>query len=669
MKKYSVYIIVFLIGIFVFFLQFNHNRRYEPYTYYQVYLDDEKIGVIRSKDEFDRYVSSQGTVVKDQVNKYKDQVAVISSVDNSMKKIINTKSKYYKDYRNLTIYESIYNELASYVDEDGNVTGNYQKLEALYNTFIDEFKADSVLTAKKLKNYSSVQEVFNRHIKELKDPIVNYINDNKNSLSLTSSEKNNLEVYFNNKYDEVTYSRYAFMKEFAADNEVYLHTSDIYEPLGIHIKRISTYNNDYMKVADAYSKIIDRKPCTVEGYRFKIKKSLDITLDGNVLTGTLAFTDYDKVSIKQSEDLIVYVTDEKVFKNAIDEVATIFIGKDKYQAYMDNKQKEITDTGTKINNVYLQEDITIKKTNVSVKEKIYSDSSSLATYLLYGDNKVTKTVLATAKDTVTSLALKNGISVEEFFLSNPSFTSVNNIFYEGQPVTITKINPKLSLVVEEYQVDNKEVNYNTIEKYDNTLNLGMEKVEQTGARGLMQVAQNVQKVNGQIFYVEPVSNKTIKSARDKIIRVGTKNVPRIGSTGSWGWPTRSGYTLSSYFGWRTYPFNKNKREFHAGLDIAGTGYGSPVYASNNGVIEKMARDRWNYGTHMIINHNNGFWTLYGHMSGFVKGLKEGSTVTRGQQIGYVGATGAATGPHLHFEIRVGANKYANVVDPLPYLRK
>ena len=57
------------------------------------------------------------------------------------------------------------------------------------------------------------------------------------------------------------------------------------------------------------------------------------------------------------------------------------------------------------------------------------------------------------------------------------------------------------------------------------------------------------------------------------------------------------------------------------------------------------------------------------MSGFAKGIKVGSTVSRGQLIGYIGATGAATGPHLHFEIRVGENRYANVVDPLPYLRK
>ena len=424
-----------------------------------------------------------------------------------------------------------------------------------------------------------------------------------------------------------------------------------------------------MSVEDVYSKIVDKKPCTVEGYQFKIKKSANAEFDSNVLIGALAFTDYEKVSAKKSDDLILYVTDEKVFKDAIDEVATIFIGKDNYQLYMDNKQKEIQDVGSKITNVYLKEDITIKKTNVSVRERIYSDASSLATFLLYGDDKVTKTVLASAADTVTSLAYKNGISVEEFFLSNPSFTSVNNIFYEGQAVVITKINPKLSLVVEEYQVDNKEVNYNTVEKYDNTLNLGMEKVEQTGSKGLMQVAQNVQKVNGQISYVEPVSNKTIKSARDRIILVGTKSVPRVGSVGSWGWPTKSGYTLTSYFGWRVYPFNRNRRELHAGLDIAGTGYGSPIYASNNGVIEKMARDKWNYGTHIIINHNNGYWTLYGHMSGFVKGLQVGSTVTRGQQIGYMGHTGAATGTHLHFEIRVGANRYANVVDPLPYLRK
>jgi murein DD-endopeptidase MepM/ murein hydrolase activator NlpD len=59
-----------------------------------------------------------------------------------------------------------------------------------------------------------------------------------------------------------------------------------------------------------------------------------------------------------------------------------------------------------------------------------------------------------------------------------------------------------------------------------------------------------------------------------------------------------------------------------------------------------------YGKLVVIRHPNGYKTLYGHLSGFAKGVKRGAAVTQGQLIGYVGSTGISTGPHLHFEMRV-----------------
>lgn len=104
--------------------------------------------------------------------------------------------------------------------------------------------------------------------------------------------------------------------------------------------------------------------------------------------------------------------------------------------------------------------------------------------------------------------------------------------------------------------------------------------------------------------------------------------------------------------------------FHSGIDIAGTGYGSNVYAANNGVIETM-KYTYSYGNYILINHNNGYYTLYAHMSGFGPNLSVGSTVSRGQVIGYVGSSGWSTGPHLHYEIRTCA-QYSCITNPLRY---
>ena len=88
--------------------------------------------------------------------------------------------------------------------------------------------------------------------------------------------------------------------------------------------------------------------------------------------------------------------------------------------------------------------------------------------------------------------------------------------------------------------------------------------------------------------------------------------------------------------------------------------GQPIWAAKEGVVI-MARVNGGYGNTIIIDHGNGYATLYGHQSSFE--IKEGDLVETGQHIGNVGSTGLSTGPHLHFEIR----QDGGVLDPLPFL--
>ena len=89
---------------------------------------------------------------------------------------------------------------------------------------------------------------------------------------------------------------------------------------------------------------------------------------------------------------------------------------------------------------------------------------------------------------------------------------------------------------------------------------------------------------------------------------------------------------------------------HPALDIAGLPYGAPIYASNNGVVT-MAKYYSTYGNCVIINHNNGYYTLYAHLSSI--NVSVGQVVSKGTTIGKLGMTGSATGPHLHYELWVG----------------
>ena len=104
--------------------------------------------------------------------------------------------------------------------------------------------------------------------------------------------------------------------------------------------------------------------------------------------------------------------------------------------------------------------------------------------------------------------------------------------------------------------------------------------------------------------------------------------------------------VSSEFGTRIDPFH-NKRSFHTGIDIA-CNTGSAVKASAGG---RVVFAGWNggYGRSVIIEHENGFQTLYGHLSKI--NVKKNQKVKQGQPIADSGSTGRATGPHLHFEVR------------------
>jgi len=116
--------------------------------------------------------------------------------------------------------------------------------------------------------------------------------------------------------------------------------------------------------------------------------------------------------------------------------------------------------------------------------------------------------------------------------------------------------------------------------------------------------------------------------------------------------------LASGFGYRIDPIYK-VRKFHEGLDFSAP-IGTPVYATGDGVVEKVKRSRRGYGNHIIINHGFGYKTLYAHMSKIL--VKPGEKVKRGQIIGYVGNTGKSTAPHLHYEVWKNDKK----VNPINY---
>lgn len=401
----------------------------------------------------------------------------------------------------------------------------------------------------------------------------------------------------------------------------------IYSPNGLEIKTVSTYSKSIDTIEDVYKKILQKEPFTISGYEFNIKK--------------------------EDKTITIYTLKEETFKNAVNNIIETLVGKEDYKKYLQKTQSQITTTGSIIEDIYVEENITVKQTNISVAETIYLDESELSKYLLFGTTEAQKTYTVKEGDTIEEVVFNNKISVEEFLISNPLFTSSENLLYPGQVVTIGITDPQISVAVEEYVVEDKTVKYQTEYQYDPDKNKYYEQKLQSGVNGLERVSQRTKTVNGIIEAVESISKEELQPAINEIVLKGQKEVTGIGDTKNWLWPTNSGWTITSGWTYRINPIS-GQREIHQAIDIAGTGYGSPIYAVTNGVVSEVAT-RTQDGNYVCINHNNGYYTCYAHMS--KQNVKVGEIVERGDIIGFMGHTGWATGTHVHFEVWIGGKPW------------
>ena len=107
--------------------------------------------------------------------------------------------------------------------------------------------------------------------------------------------------------------------------------------------------------------------------------------------------------------------------------------------------------------------------------------------------------------------------------------------------------------------------------------------------------------------------------------------------------------ISSPFGYRIHPVT-GLRLLHTGVDLTAA-VGTPVVAAAAGVVQFVGFDS-GYGKHVVLRHAQGYTSYYAHLSSYANGLQVGARVSQGQRLGAVGQTGVATGPHLHFEVRL-----------------
>ena len=397
----------------------------------------------------------------------------------------------------------------------------------------------------------------------------------------------------------------------------------VYIPNNLDIVKEITYNEKIESVTAIYEKIKDKTSFTIKGYKITIKGVEEITEEGTITT----------------DDIVINVLDKQVFIDSVHNTIGAFIEKEDYNKFLNNKQEEIKETGSIIEDVYLKNDILIKEDNISIKDQIFLNSDDLSKYLLFGTLEEQQKYIVKAGDTIENVSFNNKLSIGEFLIANEQFDSADNLLYVGQEVTLGIIKPAVKVVEEDYTVAIEESLYED----DENMAIGMEVLKQKGEDGLVKVSRRITSINGDVTKVDPLDTEIIKPSVSQIIVRGKKYIPSVGNLNYWYWPTAPAYYISSVYGWRW-------GKMHDGIDITGTGLGSPIYAANNGVVVEAGYTSIN-GNYVLINHNNGYYSIYAHMQ--VLNVKVGQIVAGGQKIGTMGSTGYSTGPHLHFGIYYG----------------
>ena len=429
----------------------------------------------------------------------------------------------------------------------------------------------------------------------------------------------------------------------------------IYIPNDINIVKELTYENSINSIVDIYNKINTISPFTIKGYQVIIDRSnvSEYQNDDNDETG-------------RDSIVKINVLNKEIFTKAVEDVILSFIDNDQYRAFVSGEKLTLEATGELIENIYIDDEISIKEANLPVNETIYMNVEDLTKYLIFGNNTSDKKYRVKADDTIEKIADTNSMSVNELLIANSDLSSENALIYIGQEISIGSVSPVFTTIVEKHVVEDQVVKFKTTYKSDNSMYQGQQKVIQEGKDGKTRVTQKVKMINGEISQAYIVSSEELIPAVNKIVVKGGKQAPR--GDGEWLWPTNFPYILSSRFGWRW-------GKLHRGVDICGTGRGSPIYAARAGVVTHVDYNS-SMGYYVTIKHDNGYYTQYGHMqntsgndrSGGVgsatKYIQEGQRVAAHQVIGEMGSSGHSTGVHLHFEIWNGVPYQAECFNPL-----
>ncbi|GJM68358.1 hypothetical protein HMSSN036_05740 [Paenibacillus macerans] len=249
-------------------------------------------------------------------------------------------------------------------------------------------------------------------------------------------------------------------------------------------------------------------------------------------------------------------------------------------------------------------------------------------------------------DTISSIAARFDVSQAELFANNPDVEE--RTMQIGTVLNVKALQPALTVRTVEKVTEEIVTEPQLIIRKSDNLKSGESKVVAKGSSGLKTMEYRITKENGMVIAEQWLGQEVSKKATPRIVLKGTKVVGE--GTGQFAWPV-SGANISSSYGSRW-------GRTHKGVDLVSSD--RDILAADEGVVS-FTGTKTGYGNVIIIDHKNGYETLYGHLSKI--SVKEGEIVEKGAKIGVMGSTGRSTGTHLHFEI----HKNGGVQNPMKYL--
>lgn len=353
---------------------------------------------------------------------------------------------------------------------------------------------------------------------------------------------------------------------------------------------------------------------------------------GEVLKGKLKFLAKGFVISVDGKDVVALSSEEEA-RGVLSDLRTNYI-------------KNIVEAGhATVEEVLIKEKIDIAEKEVPTS--IFRNRDEAARILVRGTDKI-MTYVVQRGDSLWTIAAANHLTVDDLRKANPEIKG--DFIREGQNLNLVVPNPYVTLASRETVTYKVSIPFSVQVSYDDSMWPWQEKVIQEGKSGEKEITEQILRENGKEVQRIKISEKIISYPVTKKIVRGSKQVPAMGS-GQMVWPVQG--SITSYFGWRW-------GSYHQGIDI-GAPAGTPIRAADSGMVSFAG---WNggYGYLVKIDHGGGKETWYAHMSKIA--VSVGQKVSKGEVIGYVGSTGNSTGPHLHFEVRVGGT----AVNPLNYYK-